>query len=463
MRVDDNVNMPSAGPPRARGKRVDGNAIDTTSRWLTEEQCMARLRDSGVDWSTPLHPGRHARHREALAHGISPDEQAQAHYMGLLLSQLELEESTKKSYTDGLKKFLVYLNRGYPLGDLSPDHMRLAVTGLFEPAVWKDHEVEKVLLDTVLHEVGVRGNAWSTVRVQMYGIRHHNVSKGMPNPLSNKLRYDQLMRALKKFRGPKAGKSPATRAMLFALCKELNWETDLDDLVQYAAVLTAFHFMLRSAEYSARLKSGKFNLDRVIRLMDVRFYVKGVQIYSKFHLADEVEITLGKQKASDGGEKRRHTASKTNQDLCVVRILALLVTKKGSAARHLPLFTWARGSKRAGDGLRYHDSRMLAQKAAELCGRDTRAYATHSWRRGGASSYLLAGCSLQAVQLYGRWALLSSLKLYVEPVLGQLLGGAQEKVLSGHEEVKMVDRPEPRPRIFNMHRAKEAVQRLARE
>ena len=59
--------------------------------------------------------------------------------------------------------------------------------------------------------------------------------------------------------------------------------------------------------------------------------------------------------------------------------------------------------------------------------------------------------------------LLSSFKLYVEPVLGQLLGGAQEKVLSGHEEVKMIERPEPRPRIFNMHRAKEAVQRLAKE
>ena len=73
---------------------------------------MARLRDSGVDWSEPLHPGKHARHREALAHGISPDEQAQAHYMGLLLAQLELEETTKKSYAAGLKKFLVSLNRG---------------------------------------------------------------------------------------------------------------------------------------------------------------------------------------------------------------------------------------------------------------------------------------------------------------------------------------------------------------
>ena len=96
---------------------------------------MFRLRDSGVDWSEPLHPGKHARHREALAHGISPDEQAQAHYMGLLLAQLELEETTKKSYADGLKKFLVYLNRGYPLCDLSPDHERLAITGLFEPTV----------------------------------------------------------------------------------------------------------------------------------------------------------------------------------------------------------------------------------------------------------------------------------------------------------------------------------------
>ena len=109
-------------------------------------------------------------------------------------------------------------------------------------------------IDTVLHEAAVRGNASSTVRTQMYGIRHHNISKGMPNPLSNKLRYDQLMRALKKFRGPKAVKHPATWAMLIALCKELDWKTDTDDLLECAACLTAFHFMLRSAEYCARLK-----------------------------------------------------------------------------------------------------------------------------------------------------------------------------------------------------------------
>ena len=434
-----------------------------TTKWLTEDQCMQRIRLTDIDWSAPLHPGKHACDREALEHDISAEEQAQAHYYRILLRELELEDNTKIAYDNGVRKWLVYLNRGYPLHQWSADHLRLALTGLFEPAVWKPSEIEAVLLDTVLHEAAVRGNAWSTVKTQMYGIRHLNVSQGLPDPLKNKLRYDQLMRALKKFRGPKEGKSPVTRAMLFALCKELDWETDPDDLVKYAAALVAFHFMLRSAEYCARLTGGRFDLDRIIRLMDVTFFLKGVEIFTHLECADEVEVTLGKQKCSTGGERRRHSASLSCPDLCVVRILAMLVTKKGRSARHLPLFTWVRGSTHPGDGVRYHDMRKLAQRAAELCGRCTKDYATHSWRRGGASAYILAGCSLQSIQLYGRWALLSSLKLYVEPVVGQMMKGAQERVLMGIEEVRIVNKPEPRPRAFNMHRAKTAVRKLTEE
>ena len=177
------------------------------------------------------------------------------------------------------------------------------------------------------------------------------------------------MRALKKFRGPKEGTFPVTRAMLFALCKELNWETDMDDLVKYAAALVAFHFMLRSAEYCTRLTGGRFDLDRIIGLMDLKFFLKGVEIFTHFECADEVEVTLGKQKCSAGGERRRHSASLSCPDLCVVRILALLITRKGRSAQHLPLFTWLRGSTHPGDGVKYHDMRKLAQRAAELCGR----------------------------------------------------------------------------------------------
>ena len=295
---------------------------------------MARMRQGDIDWSVPLHPRKHnaMRDREDLAHKVSKEEQVQAHFIGLLLSEFDLEGSSKISYAGVLKKFMVLLNRGYPLGRFSEAHKALAVTGLFEPSVWKPSGVEKVLIDTILHEVAVRGNAWSTVKGEMYAIRHHHVTRGMPDPLANKLRYKQMMRALKKFRGPKQGKSPATSAMLMALCRDLDWECDMDDLTEYVAVLVAFHFMLRSAEYCARPKAGKFDLDRVLRLMDIVFLLKGVVIKNSKDLmcADEVMITKGKQKASDGGEQRRQSASLVNTDLCVVRILALLVTKKGN-------------------------------------------------------------------------------------------------------------------------------------
>ena len=74
----------------------------------------------------------------------------------------------------------------------------------------------------------------------------------------------------------------------------LNWETDVDDLVKYAAALVAFHFMLQSAEYCTRLTGGRFDLNRVMRLCDIRFFLKGVEIFENLHCADEVEVTLGK-------------------------------------------------------------------------------------------------------------------------------------------------------------------------
>ena len=129
----------------------------------------------------------------------------------------------------------------------------------------------------------------------------------------------------------------------------------------------------------------------------MKFLLKGVQIYANLECADQVEVTLGKQKCSLGGERRCHTASHEVPDLCVVRILALFVTRQGRSNPNLPLFGLVRGSKHAGDGVRYHDMRQMAQRAAELCGRNTKDYATHSWRRGpgGASAYLMSGCTLQ--------------------------------------------------------------------
>ena len=84
------------------------------------------------------------------------------------------------------------------------------------------------------------------------------------------------MRALKKYRGPGAGKKPVDRALLLVLEKMLRYDQDDDDLVLWASTLTAWHFMMRSAEYAAKRTGGKFDLDRVVRVCDVSFYYQGV-------------------------------------------------------------------------------------------------------------------------------------------------------------------------------------------
>ena len=56
----------------------------------------------------------------------------------------------------------------------------------------------------------------------------------------------------------------------------LRYDTDDDDLVLWAAALCAWHFMMRSAEYTAKRSNGRFDLDKVIRVCDVEFFCQGV-------------------------------------------------------------------------------------------------------------------------------------------------------------------------------------------
>ena len=50
----------------------------------------------------------------------------------------------------------------------------------------------------------------------------------------------------------------------------------------------------------------------------------------------------------------------------------------------------------------------------------------------------------------------------MEPLIGQMMKGAQERVIAGMEEIKIIDLSVPRPRDFNIHRAKQTVMKLAK-
>ena len=324
------------------------------------------------------------------------------------LNAAELEAGTTLTYSLAVMHFVDFLTR-YPL-ETAFSKAHRATKAVFAGAVWGAAQIEQVLIHFVLHEVAVRGNGWSSVRGKLYGIRHHNIRHGQQDLLKDKLRLKQVMRALKKYRGPGAGKKPVDRAILLILEKMLHYHTSDDDLTLWAATLTAWHFMMRSSEYTAKRTGGKFDMDRVIRVCDVEFLCRGV-ITKRYELADEVRITFGKQKCRDGGDVRSLYAAE--HQLCVVQVLATLFQRRQFTDPSQAVFAWPSGSKNRGQGVRYADMVRIVKAAATRAGLNASEYSTHSMRKGGAQGYLMAGMSLLELKLQGRWSRIESLEGYV--------------------------------------------------
>ena len=236
---------------------------------------------------------------------------------------------------------------------------------------------------------------------RLYAIRHLNVKAGLGNPLDGKLRLKQILRALKKYRGPKNKKCAVTRAMLLMVHELLSKSSQAwgdDEVVLWAAIITAFHLFARSCEYCA--KGGTFDLDRVFRRFSVAFYKDGKRIYSNFAEADQVRVTFGKTKAGGGETRVLHAL---NHVLCPVRALAQMYQRIPTIKAEAALFSWAPTSLRKGPGVSYEDVSLLLKQAAVALGVDPKKVGTHSLRRGGATAYLMAGASYNDCKMYGRW------------------------------------------------------------
>ena len=165
-------------------------------------------------------------------------------------------------------KGIEFLDRySYPTEDeFSAAHVGTGID--FDPAVWKSSEFDKlqkvtVLRDLAMHDAYVRGNSWSTVSQMLYAIRHYNVRHQGPgyDILKGGPRLWQLMDGLKCFKGPKPGKCPVMRAVLLMIERMLDYKMDKDDLRMWASILMAFHFMLWSMDYCAKLSQRKFDMD----------------------------------------------------------------------------------------------------------------------------------------------------------------------------------------------------------
>lgn len=439
----------------------------TEARWLAASGRRGGLGDAGrpsrqavsaymsaseKTYEEPLYPSKKGfrYHLAESVPQISDAEWAQMEYGERMADLSQTRKSTKAAYDSKLSTALEFLKR-YPIEKTyTAEH---AKTGLrFDPAVWNPNEVQAVLIDMVLHEAYVRGNQWGSCHQLLYAIRHMNVKELSIDILKNKPRLWQVMDGIKKCKGPKRSKLPVTRAMLLIIERMLNWETSLEEHKLWAATLMAFHFMLRSMDYCAKEAGGCFDLDCVLRVRDVVLKRDGKVLRSGFAQADELVVILGRGKTTEGGEVRKQFKSSESK-LCVVTVVGLMLDRMDLSRPEEPLFAWPARSRRPGQGVRYHDMMSLLKAAAEATGRDTSKYGTHSLRRGGASSYLLAGSDVEEVALYGRWKDVRSCGTYVEPAVGDLMRGLQDKVNKGLRVRDMELKQPARARRHQLRRA----------
>ena len=162
--------------------------------------------------------------------------------------EMQLKAASKQAYYGGqLKGIELEVLDRYPTEEECSSSAAHVGTGIdFDPAhaVWKSTELQKVLCDLAMHDAYLRGNSWSMVRQMLYAIRHYNVRHQgyMYDILKGKPRLWQLMGGLKKFKGPKPGKFPVTRAMLLMVERMLDYGMDEDDLRMWASAFIKIAF-----------------------------------------------------------------------------------------------------------------------------------------------------------------------------------------------------------------------------
>ena len=178
-----------------------------------------------------------------------------------------------------------------------------------------------MLLDYVVQLAHVHKRTEGTIRTKLMAIRHHHLVAGFPDPLEIAPRLWLALGGIKRMGVKQNRKYPVTVEMLRWLKRRLDTGT-LDGVATWAAIVTAFFFMLRASEYLAD-PGRPWRDSRVLFGRDVTPR-KGGEAAKTFMGADEVIIFIKGSKTDqyNFGCCRNHYT--TGNDLCPVRALEAL-------------------------------------------------------------------------------------------------------------------------------------------
>jgi hypothetical protein len=193
-----------------------------------------------------------------------------------------------------------------------------------------------------------------------------------------------------------------------------------------AILLAAFWYLLRSAEC---VSSEKHMVDKTRVLLWKNVLLRSsMEIDAKICEGDEfhhgtvmtLEITSTKNKLG----RCTRTVEESDSELCAVKAMKELhaIIKKDTGSYPHP--DQAICEKSSKEFLTRGDLSKVLQVAARQCGVSPKLVASHSLRRGGATTYSLAGVPDEDIKRFGRW-LSDAYKLYVFLGMGSIMSKGQ--------------------------------------
>ena len=169
------------------------------------------------------------------------------------------------------------------------------------------------------------------------------------------------------------------------------------------SIIFAFAFLLRVSEYAA--ETANVIGPHIIRRHHVVFK-RGGFVVNDPRQADEIEITIPSSKTDQAGQGYVRNHFKTDQDLCVVRLMADWFAATPNADKYDPVFSFQNSDN---NGLwldcvtRSRVDKVLKAAAHDL-GYEKGAISTHSLRRGACTALIHAGVDESVARIAGRWS-----------------------------------------------------------
>ena len=235
----------------------------------------------------------------------------------------------------------------------------------------------------------------SSIKVYFAGIRSLHIENGFPNPLSNCLRLERVLRGIKRSQGDsKRQRLPVTLTVLSRIRAVLNFEC-YDDVLFWAACCTGFFGFLRSGEFTT--PNSKF---------DSRIHLAVDDLRIDKHVNPKV-IFLHLKCSKTDPFRQGHTIrlGVSGNVVCAVRALLHYLHLRGGNAG--PLFRHKNGSPLTRTTLTAWLRNAVSRAGIEG------NFSGHSFRIGAATSAATAGIPDHLIKTLGRW-FSNAYQLYIQ-------------------------------------------------